>query len=231
MASQGAQIGAEWNKKSQEALEEETTQNSDLWFGKSGKIFPKLVSTDWASTIQACRGLISFDAILCDSPRHQLLTESSTSPWYRQPEFHVAPQVATHALEGCSGCGSSPEGFAKFRVSSLDRLPLLAPIPLHSSTTKSAKSPPQGNVEKKLLVRCIECLKRRYCESCHRWWCEECYDVPGQGYNTSAASQSWDTSISEPAGNPEKNVKVHMDLCVENCLVGEMMSGAGSNRM
>jgi hypothetical protein len=31
--------------------------------------------------------------------------------------------------------------------------------------------------------------------------------------------------------NQEENVKVHMDLCVDNCLVGDMMAGAGSNGM
>ena len=46
MASQGAQIGAEWNQKSIEALVDESTRNSDLWFGKSGMIFPKLLSLD-----------------------------------------------------------------------------------------------------------------------------------------------------------------------------------------
>jgi hypothetical protein len=227
-APQGAQIGAEWNMKSQEALEEEATLNSDLWFGKRGKIFPRSISSHWAGTLHACHGMISFDAVLCNGPRHQLPTERSTSAWYSRPEFHVAPQVATHALEGCSRCGSSPEGISKFGTSPMHRLPLLAPVPLQSSTTKSAKAPPQGGVEKKLLVRCIECLKSRYCKSCHRWWCEDCYDVPGQGYNTSIA-QSWE--MAELAENPEENVKVRMDLCVDNSLVGGMTSGAGNHGM
>lgn len=232
MASQGAQIGAEWNKKSQETLEEEATRNSDLWFGKKGKIFPRLVSLDWASTLHACQGKISFDLGLCRGPRHQLPDESSPGAWYTQSDLHIPPQVATHALEGCSGCGSAPEGYSKFSSSSLDRLPLLAPVPLHSSTAKSAKAPFQGEVEKKLLVRCVECLKNRYCESCHRWWCEVCYEVPGQGYNTSNEPQHWENGAG-PVEPPKKNVKVHihMGLCVESCLVGEMMSGAGSNGM
>jgi len=32
-----------------------------------------------------------------------------------------------------------------------------------------------------------------------------------------------DTRVPEP-----ESIKVHMGLCIENCLVGEMMSGAGS---
>lgn len=227
VTSQGAQIEAEW-KKSQEALEEEETRSSGLWFGKRGKIFPRPISSHWAGTLHACHGIISFDAVLCNGPRHQLSTERLSSAWYSQLEFYVAPQVATHALEGCSHCGSSPEGFSKFGTSPMDRLPLLAPVPLQSSTTKSAKTPPRGDVEKKLLVRCIECLKSRYCESCHRWWCEDCYDIPGQGYNPSIA-QSWE--MAESAEKPEENVKVHMDLCVDNCLVGGMMSGTSSYGM
>lgn len=219
MSSQGTQIGAEWNNKSREALEEEATRNRNLWFGRTGKIFPKLVSLDWASTLHACQGRISFDAVLCSGPRHQLPTESSSSAWYTHSDFHITPQVATHALEGCSGCGTCPEGFSKFGTSPMDRLPLLAPVPLHSSTTKSAKIPLQGEVEKKLLVRCIECLKNLYCESCHRWWCEDCYEIPGQGYDASSVTQPWESTVASPVQNPEKNVKVHMGLCVENCLV------------
>ena len=232
MASRGAQIGAEWNKKSQEALDEDAPLNSDLWLGKCGKIFPRLISSDWASTLHACQGPISFDAVLCQAPRHKLPDESFSSAWYAQLDFHLAPQVATYALGGCSGCGSAPEGFSKFGSSSLDRLPLLAPVPLHSSTTKSAKAPFKTEVEKKLLVRCFECLKNRYCESCHRWWCEDCYQTPGQGHSNSNEPQPWEAG-AVPVELPKENVKVHIHrgFCVESCLVGEMMSGAGSNDM
>jgi hypothetical protein len=231
MASQGAQIWAGWNEKSQEALEDGATRDRDLWFGKSGKIFPKLISSDWASTLHACQGLISFDAMLCSGIRHHVPGESSSSAWYDQPEFHLAAQAATHALEGCSGCGCAPEGFSKFGKSTLDRFPLTAPVPLHSSATKAAKAPFQGAVEKKLLVRCTECLRNRYCESCHKWWCEDCYDVPGQGSNTSSETQPLQTNTSGSLNKQDIKFKVHMGLCIESCLVGEMMSGAGSNGM
>jgi hypothetical protein len=74
-------------------------------------------------------------------------------------------------------------------------------------------------------------LKNRYCESCHRWWCEDCYELPGLRSDTSHKSQPWGDYIAGPTEKTEKNVKVHMGLCAENCLVGEMMSGAGSNGM
>jgi hypothetical protein len=221
MSSLGAQIGSEWNKKSQEAMDEEATRQSDLWFGKSGNIFPKPALTDWSSTMQSCLGLISFDAVLCSGPRHAI---GDSSAWYSQPDSHVSPQIGTIALEGCSGCGSAPEGLAKFASSSMDRLPLLAPVPIHSSTTKAAKRPPHGEFEKKLLVRCIECLKSRYCESCHKWWCEDCYQAPGQSLEPTSLESSFPAEKSA-------TVKVLMDLCVDDCLVGEMMSGAGSNGM
>ena len=222
MASLGAQIGAEWNQKSQEALDDEAMRSSHLWYGKSGKIFPRLISVDWASTIHACHGLISFDAVLCRGPS-KILSDSEHS------SFHLPWRAATHALEGCSGCDSAPERFSKFCGSSLEQFPLLAPVPLHSSTAKSARAPFQGDVEKKLLVRCIECLKDRYCESCHRWWCEDCYQGPAQDQNISNEfAESWETGS---IGKTEQKVKVFMGLCVENCLVDEMMSGAGSNGM
>ena len=221
--SQGAQIGAEWNKKSQEALENEVSQNSDMWFGKCGKIYPKLISLDWASTIHACQHLICFDAILCHGRRH------FSNGWSPQLDSQPYRRAATYALEGCSSCKSAPEGLSKYGVSSIGSFPLLAPVPLHSSTTKSAKAPFQGQIDKKLLVRCIECLKDRYCESCRRWWCENCYEIPNQIVLYEGGS--WEAETTGVCRRQEKQVKVHMGLCVENCLVGEMMSGAGSNGM
>jgi hypothetical protein len=43
--------------------------------------------------------------------------------------------------------------------------------------------------------------------------------------------QPWEAVDITKGGHPEKNVKVHIDLCVEDCLVAEMMPGAGSNGM
>lgn len=221
MASQGAQIGAEWNKKSQEVLEEEAIRNSDLWFGKCGKVLTKPIGSEWASTLQACQGLLSFDAVLCHGPRHRIRDETAPSAWYAQADMHIGPQIATHALGACSGCGAAPEGLCKFGSTNVTRLPLLSPVPLHTSTSKSAKAPFRGQVEKKLLMRCFECLKNRYCESCHKWWCEDCYEAQGQGQDSSGAGML----------PRDSKVHIHMGLCVESCLVGEMMAGAGSNGM
>jgi hypothetical protein len=224
LSTPGAQIRAEWNQNSSDALAE---ARNNKWFGKSGKILQMAPSSEWAATIQACKGIISFDAVNCMGPRHGpwgCAAETQTElPWFSETEQYVPPRVATYALEGCSGCGTAPEGLARLGLSPMERFPLLAPPPIHSSTVKAAKTPSyRTGVDRRLLVRCGDCIQRRYCESCHKWWCEDCYEVSNQGHNWSAGGME---------NHEKKNVKVHMGLCVENCLFGEMMSGAGSNGM
>jgi hypothetical protein len=220
VSTQGAQIGAQWNQKSGEALAEDMSRKSDTWFAKSGKLFPKVPSLDWAGTMQACQGIISFDAVLCNGPRHSALTKraasqkSNASPWYCRSDAYIPPRVATHALVGCSRCGSAPEGLATSDISPTGGLPLLAPPPLHSSTIKSAKTPccREFRTGKILLVRCAECLRNRYCESCHRWWCEDCYEVVNQGCTP---------IIIDPVGagivgleQQDRGTKVRITICV-----------------
>jgi hypothetical protein len=235
MHVQGAQIGAKWNEMSEDALVEELENSGDRWYAKSGKILTKPISADWADTVLSCRGIISFDVVLCNGPRHEvpLTSENDSSiPWHRQPSAHLPPRIATYAMRGCCNCGSAPEGFSQFRQSPIEAFPLLAPPPLHSSTAKSAKTPTGVSKEqRRLLVRCTECIRSRYCESCHKWWCEDCYEVPAATTQTTAPAKPWESVSATSGRQPEKNVKVHMGLCVENCLVAEMMSGAGSNGM
>jgi hypothetical protein len=236
MYSRGAQIGAEWNEKSGDRLADEIQRSGDKWYGKSGKVIAKPPSPEWANTLQACQGIISFDAVLCRGPRHSLpiTTEKDqkSAPWYRNMEAHISARIATHAVKGCCKCGTSPEGFSEFGLSRMEQFPLLAPPPLHDSTVKSAKAPPRDDTNNgKLLVRCFDCLRNRYCESCHKWWCEDCYEASDATDNLSPTAQPWDSVGSTTSGQLEENVKVHMGLCVETCLVVEMMSGAGSNGM
>jgi hypothetical protein len=232
--SQGAQIGARWNQISGDALAEEMVRGGDKWYSGTGKVLPKPPSTDWADTMYVCQGIISFDAVLCHGPRHAALEASSDdtskdSTWYRDPRAHIPPRVATYSVGGCSGCRTAPERFSKFGSSPLEQFPLLAPPALHASTIKAAKAPFIGSGNK-LLLRCMDCLRNRFCESCHKWWCEDCYEIPNQGHGL-GPSQPWETMGTTLGGHPEKNVKVHIGLCVEDCLVAEMMSGAGSNGM
>jgi hypothetical protein len=231
MHSEGAQIGAEWNQKSGNTLAQEMVHGGDKWYSASGRVLAKAPSADWDSTILACQGIISFDAVLCHGPRHtpSLPSNQAFGPWYQKAKHHLVPKIATHSIGGCFGCSRAPEGISKFRSSPLENFPLLAPPPLHASTTKAAKTPfmASGN---KLLLRCLDCLRNRFCESCHKWWCEDCYEIPEQGHGAGSSNQ-WETADSALGGHPEKNVKVHMGLCVEHCLVAEMMYGAGSNGM
>lgn len=222
MPSQGAQIGAQWNAKSEGALAE-ITRSGDKWFERNGKLFLRQVSPEWAEVMQACHRIISFDAVLCSGPRHSVQKEVTN---LERSLPYTPPRVATHALDGCSGCGGAPEGLSRLGHSNLDRFPLLAPPALHSSTPKAAKTPSGGrSYEKSLLVRCSDCLRTRYCERCHKWWCERCYD---------ATDDSTSNKILEgrPVGATSgKHAKVHMGLCVESCLVSQMILGAKRNRM
>ena len=65
---------------------------------------------------------------------------------------------------------------------------LLAPPPLYSSPIRAAQMPssdiPYANP--KLVVRCDECLKSRWCQRCHKWWCETCFQ-PGAATSTEQA--------------------------------------------
>ncbi|PBP15902.1 hypothetical protein BUE80_DR013340 [Diplocarpon rosae] len=227
LSAPGAQIGAQWNQKSGVALASELACGADRWYQAGGKVLTKPPSWDWANTLSSCCGLISFDAVICHGPRHSSETSESKqhTPWYRSDGAHLSSRVATHSIGGCSSCGRAPEGIAKFNHSASTRFPLLAPPPLHSSTAKAAKTP-FFLFEDKLLLRCLDCLRNRFCESCHRWWCEDCHHVPDI---TSGSSRLLENA--NVIAQDDQKLKVHMGLCVEECLVLEMMSGAGSNGM
>jgi hypothetical protein len=209
-------------------------KNDDKWYQHNGKVIAKPPSLEWANTVLACQGIISFDAVLCDGPRHQFVSfpkGSEPHPWYTHPDAHLSSRIATHSTGGCASCGTAPESFSDFKISPMDRFPLLAPVPLHSSTAKAAKTPFSAS-RGKLLVRCMDCIRNRCCENCHKWWCEDCYEVPNHAYTT-GSTQPWEVGGGGGAGVGvgEENVKVHMGLCVEDCLVAETMSGAASHGM
>lgn len=243
MSSQGAQIGAEWNHKSSEALNATLTQTNDKWYQCSGRMMPKRASLEWAETLKACDGIIAFDAVLCRGPRHNpgsifSTTISSATPGQAESTSYLNPAIATIALgpKGCETCHSCPEGPAEFGRSPLSNLPLLSPIPLHSSSLRSAQMPLtlDGSRPPPLFVRCEDCLKNRWCERCHKWWDENCYSVTSVSKRTELQQTEF-LENTEPDGSTrvlaKQSIKVHMGLCVSSCLVGEMMAGAGSNGM
>ncbi|KAF1831352.1 hypothetical protein BDW02DRAFT_641528 [Decorospora gaudefroyi] len=182
MSSQGAQIGAQWNQKSQHALDAALSRTEDKWYQPSGKIIPKRPSPEWAEVLQTCEGIIAFDAVLCRGPRHdpsKAYVPDATTSGTHHPSSFLRPTIATVALgpSGCETCHSSPEGPALFGYSSPAHHPLLSPVPLHGSSLRAAQMPHtlDGSAPPPLIVRCEDCLRGRWCERCHKWWDEDCY--------------------------------------------------------
>jgi hypothetical protein len=240
MEAQGAQLGAQINQRSRDALSVSLLGDGDELYGKLGNLFPKPPMAGWARTVEICRGLINFDGILCSGPRHGMLSgawkeELEQRPWYVRPIAYLPPTVATIALRCCSSCHSAPEGIMTYGVTPPKDLPLLAPPPFHSSTIKVAtdSSKKISGRRAQLLHRCKDCLRGRYCESCHKWWCEDCYElaVGNEGMKPPHAVISGFPDAGLIDGPGPSNFKVYMGLCVEDCLVGEIMSSAGSNGM
>lgn len=240
MSIKGAQIGAEYNQRSRDALSSSLEEVEDGAYGRLGAMFSKPPMKGWERTLQACKGLINFDGILCGGPRHSHILgppdeQLDKRLWYLKRAAHLPVAVAMIALKGCSSCHSAPEGITTYGVTPPEDLPLLAPPPFHSSTIKAGtRSNLTINGKKaRLLYRCRDCLRGRYCESCHKWWCEDCYEISvgNESLKPPQAVISGFLATSYSEGTGSNNFKVYMGLCVEDCLVGEMMSGAGSSGM
>lgn len=230
MASEGAQIGAEWNQRSASALTTCLCDDETKWYSSTGRVLRRPQS-DWADTLQVCKGLIAFDAVLCRGPRHDISKVESKD--------FLQPAIATVALgpKGCESCDICPEKPAVFGESPESALPLLSPPPSHGATVRAGQIPHfASNTYPKLILRCEECLRGRWCERCNRWWCEDCYQEPISRMHLRTELQQLEmredlkqTGWQDGAGGGA--IKVYSKLCVEHCLVSEMMSGAGSNGM
>ncbi|KAI4096659.1 MAG: hypothetical protein LQ344_000799 [Seirophora lacunosa] len=178
------------------------SEDTPTWTSGYGSLFQRNgpSSLICASTMEACQGLIAFDAILC----------------HHGPGSKDCPLVANISLgpEGCQICHSAPEKPLVFGQSPSHELPLLTPPPLFASTVKAAQTLSPGE-NPTFYARCDICMRERWCASCNAWWCENCY-----------------TPLSHrPASAPQTDIKVHMGLCVQKCLVGELYSGAGEGGM
>lgn len=243
-----ATIGSSWNQKSSDHLSQSLYGTSEKWYRRSGKMVKKEPLSDWASILVECKDIISFDAPLCTGPRHSAPVQTSdpktqSKIWYQKEESYIPPRVATFALEGCSSCGKAPEGLAKFGQCPADRFPLLSPVPIHNSTIKAAKVPDvssKSSVQPKIMARCQDCLRNRYCEHCYKWWCEDCYDVSSKGHNLHPIGiiyppQSDDAGLSSEKTSKvmdederirleSNHVKVYSGLCVQDCLIGDLLA-------
>lgn len=169
-------VATTWNSRSQKALTASLAEEPEAWYIRRGNQFPNLpnrISPEWASTLVACAGIISFDAVLCTGPRHfnspawgKIHLEASET---NVPHFNVA----THSLGGCASCGSAPEGWTVWGEEShtpwggldsdseaeadgrtserymteLARFPLLAPPPMHSASIRVAMCPAGQSVK------------------------------------------------------------------------------------
>lgn len=244
LATEGAQIGAEWNSRSSAILDQSLPDSDQQrWYSRTGRTLIR-PTNEWAGTLYACQDIIAFDAVLCKGPRHDIAQTSSRD--------YLPPRMASIALgpSGCETCGRSPEGPAIFRHSHEDALPLLAPPPTHSSTVRASQRPdpdPETAKFPPLFTRCEDCLRGRWCERCNRWWCEACYaepisrtaqpsipQIPTSSSFTTPTPQiqsvEWGGPGPAPSGPATAGggapVKVYSKLCVEHCLVGEMMMSA-----
>jgi hypothetical protein len=222
--SKGANISVGWNHKSQHALKESIEGEGDDWYSGKGRMINKRITEGWAETILDCRGIIHFDAVLCTGPRHPnsaafgeaYVTSAETEEGNRWG-------VATFALNGCASCGTAPEGFTIYADACSENLPLLSPIPLHSSTIKAATRPKgasrTGNKRPRFIPRCRECIRERYCFSCNQWWCEACYQVPsaeelsGHLSAVHVVDETTDLTDHEIAAFEQPKVKVRMGYC------------------
>lgn len=212
--SPGAQLGMQLNHRSNDEDEADTELHHHDWYITSGEILSRQIDPEWVPILQACSGVISFDAVLC---RHN----RESHPRYNIATISLGPQ-------GCQNCHSSPEGPAFAGKSPIDQLPLLNPPPLHSSSVRAAQEPALGNsFTPPFFARCRDCLEHRWCERCTVWWCEDCYSVP------KAQTQNVDKvkGKADDKGGGNDNIKVHLGLCVQGCLVEEMYHGAGEGGM
>ena len=172
----------------------------------------KWVASEWPELLEACRGLIAFDAVLC---RHNRET-------FPDPR----PRVATVRLTGCKSCEGCPEG-PVYPGSPADHLPLLSPPPLHSSKVEVAQRiDTNGQPYPPLILRCRICLKDRWCERCNVWWCESCYTIPKNRGPTKGDPAS---TVLGPVS--KEDIKVHNGLCVSKCLMDELLNGGGEGGM
>lgn len=230
-SSPGAHIGAQWNHRSSDALDTSlaSQHSTDKWYQSRGRLISKRPSPEWAETLQACEGIISFDAVLCRGPRHDVRTAyiapEGESPNQPHPYSYLPPAVATIALgpSGCETCHSCPEGGAILGVSPSHHFPLLSPPPLHASTIRTAQSPSNAARGTPLMARCEECLRGRWCERCNKWWDESCYaGTPATTHTELQQQEQLQNGNATIDANKAKEVKVHMGLCIDHCLKRHM---------
>lgn len=251
LQSGGAQPGA----VSVEGMRSDTLRETSPWYSPYGRVIVEGYAhkTPWEETIQFCKGIIAFDAVPC-THMHAAMKPywHEASRDYLQEHNATTLPLATVALgpEGCAGCGCAPPGTPVWDKSDASEFPLLSPPPF-SGQVQAAIRPPDRlyssrthqSLPRRLIVSCSWCLINRHCESCHRWWCGDCFrpkrvssttpvrppsPISGNGHYFPVAFggnhldppvpgevDDMGYPISQP---PYSKMKVYNHLCVECCL-------------
>ena len=219
------------------------------WYAPSGRLTTVNGRSAWEETLQSCSGIIAFDAVLCKSiHEHMAAVLHDASRDSLSTMLPGTFPIATVALGpgGCAGCGETPEATPIWGQDDLSEFPLLSPPPYSGKLVDAVRPPPEAELapshKQRLIVSCRYCLVNRFCDSCHRWWCAECYNpkqskklrdleaLSNAGLDYLPTQSELQTN-SDSEGSKGDSIKVFNGLCVENCLVGEMMAGAGSYGM
>jgi hypothetical protein len=247
-SSEGAQLGSQ-----PVPVPSSHPTYSDPWYTPTGRILSNDFAqrSPWEETLQVCKGIIAFDAVLCTHMHSDMapFLHHASGEYLAEYKPTVAP-LASVALgpSGCAGCGRAPQGAPVWGESDILEFPLLYPPPSSGQIGDAVRPPPLSKSDRettsrqRLIVSCTWCLTNRHCESCHRWWCGACYNT-----NSSAQIQQLESIVREtgvwapqgaelekvdtPGQGKRGNIKVFNGLCVANCLVSEMMAGAGSGGM
>jgi hypothetical protein len=189
---------------------------SDEWWTRKGRIITRPHVGDWVSCLQACEGVIAFDGVLCRGPRHR------SSPAFGKCNIiHDQPEnVATFAVPACESCGEAPEGLIRADTRPLVSLPCLYPPPIMSSSLQACVMPEDSSAS--FSPRCDDCLRERYCTTCHKWWCENCFMQPGQSgpqILDTVEEESWNFGLNPSEGSESGSIisttksKVRRGLC------------------
>jgi len=145
----------------------------------------------WVETMKLLRGKVAFDAEVCRGRAH-FQHDDETGEWMERD-----PIVASMRLtKGCSGCGAHPEsedhhhqtqgsGYGDGDSCGV----VFPPAPVYSSSLADAKSDKHlRGGGGRVTLRCIECVGKRYCRGCGKWWCTPCAERSIQPQNTEQPS-------------------------------------------
>lgn len=244
--SDGAQLGTIPTAKSTP-----NSTTSDPWYSPTGKVIDKGFGkrSSWEETLQACYDIISFDAVLCTHMHTDMapVLHAASKDYLLEHKAGIAP-IATISLgpDGCAGCGRHPHDAPVWGESDISEFPLLWPPPTSAKLIDAVRPPPRisdkgKQLKQRLIVACSWCLTNRHCESCHRWWCADCYNPKktkkwSDMERLSSLGLSYLPSMEELSNGAanddyDEHIKVFNGLCVQNCLVAEYMAGAGEGGM